>query len=201
AFTRAFRSKSAPFVPEPIARRPAAPLPVVIPASGWHVERARLAALVRLYFRTIVRDRAFLAIAAIGALMTVVNAFYADLMYGTTVYPVTYAMIEVIGGFALFFLILSALYAGELVWRERHNKCDQLVDATPTATGLVFASKLGALLLVHATLFGALILTGVIVQALKGYYLFELDVYIGFLYGITLPAVVLITVLSFFIHV
>lgn len=201
AFTRAFRSKSAPDVPEPIARRPAAPLPVAIPASGWHVERARLGALVRLYFRTIVRDRAFLAIASIGALMTVVNAFYADLLYGTTVYPVTYAMIEVIGSFGLYFLILSALYAGELVWRERHFKCDQLVDATPTSTGLVFASKIGALLLVHASLFGALILTGIVVQALKGYYLFELDVYLGFLYGVAFPGIALVTILSFFIHV
>lgn len=199
AFTRARRGKAVRDV-DTAAARPAAALPRVSPAAGPRVDLARLGALVRLYYRNVVRDRAFLALAAIGALMTIVNAYFADLLYGTTVYPVTYAMIEVIEGFDIFFLIITGMYAGELVWRERGVKCDQLVDVTPTPTPLLFASKLAAVLLVHATLIGALILTGIAVQAIKGYFDFELDVYLGYLYGIAFPDLVLVTVLAFFIH-
>jgi ABC-2 type transport system permease protein len=185
----------------PPASRGPVELPRVTPATGPRVELARGVALVRLYFRNIVRDRAFLAITLIGALITVVNAFYADLMYGTAVYPVTYVMIEVLASFDLFFLILTTMYAGELVWRERAIKGDLILDATPTATPLVFASKLGALVLVEAVLYGALILTGVVVQALKGYTNFELGLYLGYVYGIALPGIVLMTVFAFFVHV
>ncbi|MCY0992652.1 M1 family aminopeptidase [Nannocystis sp. ILAH1] len=194
-------AKAAKVEPELPAMRAPAVLPRVTPSVGPRVELARLVALVRLHYRSIVRERAFLALGAIAVLMTVVNAFYADLMYGTTVYPVTYAMVEVITGSALFFVIISALYAGELVWRERGFKCDQLVDATPTRSPLVFASKVVALLGVEATLCGALILTGIAVQAIKGYGHFELDVYLGYIYGVAFPGIALLTLLAFFIHV
>ncbi|MFY0541088.1 hypothetical protein [Nannocystis pusilla] len=194
-------AKAAKVEPELPAVRAPAVLPRVTPSVGPRVELARLVALVRLHYRSIVRERAFLALGAIAVLMTVVNAFYADLLYGTTVYPVTYAMVEVITGSALFFVIISALYAGELVWRERGFKCDQLVDATPTRSPLVFASKVVALLGVEATLCGALILAGIAVQAIKGYGNFELDVYLGYIYGVAFPGIALLTLLAFFIHV
>ncbi|MCY1054354.1 M1 family aminopeptidase [Nannocystis sp. SCPEA4] len=200
AFTRARKPGKAAAVEIPEVRA-SAELVRVTPATGARVELARVGALVRLHYRSIVRDRAFLALGAIAVLMTVVNAFYADLLYGTAVYPVTYTMIEVISGAGLFYLIISTLYAGELVWRERALKCDQLVDVTPTPSVLVFASKVGALLLVEATLLGALILAGIGVQAVKGYTNFELDVYLGYVYGITFPGVALTTLLAFFIHV
>ena len=176
-------------------------LPTVAPASGARVELARLAALVRLYYRDVVRDRPFIALVVVGMGLTLFQAFYADLLYGTTVYPVTYAMIEVISGFGLFYLLLTAFYSGALIWRERDLLCDQVSDATPTGTGTIFAGKVGALLLVHATLLAPLILTGVLVQAIKGYTQFELDVYFGYLYGLVLPSVALTAIIAFFLHV
>lgn len=198
AFARAFRRKQ-PDDPD-VARTARAPLPRVEPTAGPRASLARVGALVRLYYRAVVRDRAFLAIGGIGIAITVTNAFYADISYGTTVYPVTYTMLEVIGSFGLFFLILTALYAGELTWSERQLRADQLLDSTRTPTGQIFAGKLAALVLVHATLIALLIATGVAVQALKGYYNFELGLYVGYLYGIVLPAATLTTIIAFFLH-
>lgn len=162
---------------------------------------AELRALVGLYYRGITSDRPFRALVAIGMVMTIINAFNADLMYGTTVYPVTYAMIEIIGGFELFFLILTALYAGELVWRERGLRADQILDATPVSGTRVLVAKLLGLLLAHAVLLLALIAIGVVVQALKGYTHFELGVYFGYLYGFVFPGLALTTIMAFFLHV
>ena len=56
------------------------------------------------------------------------------------------------GSFSLFMLIIITLYAGELVWRERDARVDQLIDALPIPTWLPFVSKLGALILTQALL-------------------------------------------------
>lgn len=176
-------------------------LPVATPRAGGPSRIGALATLFRLYFLNVTRDRSFRAIVAVGMLMTVANAFNADKIYGTATYPVTYAMLEVIGSFDLFFLILTALYAGELVWRERSLRCDQILDATPVSTPLVFTAKILGLLAVHAVLIAVLIVAGVLVQALKGYYQFELGLYFGYLYGFVFPGVALVTLLAFFLHV
>ena len=184
-----------------VPRSTGEPLPAAAPRSGAAASLQALAAMVPFYYRNVVRDRAFVAIAAVGMLMTVTNAFNADLLYGTTTYPVTYAMLDVIGSFALFFLILTALYSGELVWRERGLRCDQILDATPVASAHVFAAKIAALLLVHATLLLALIAAGVAVQTIKGYFDYELGLYFGYLFGFVFPGLVLVTLLAFVLQV
>ena len=176
-------------------------LPLATPRASGPSRPAALAAMVRLYFLIVTRDRSFRAIAAVGMLMTVLNAFNADKIFGTATYPVTYAMIEVISSFGLFSLILTAMYSGELLWRERGLRCDQILDATPVSTTVVFASKIIALVLVHALMLAILIGVGVGVQVMKGYYLFELGVYLGYLYGFVLPSLTLVVMLAFFLQV
>ena len=74
-------------------------------------------------------------------------------LYGTSTWPVTFQMLGLLSGsFAAFMLIIIAFYAGELVWRERDNRLDQISDALPTPTWLPLVSKLGALMLVPAVL-------------------------------------------------
>lgn len=157
--------------------------------------------MVSLYFRSTVRSALFLAIVAIGMIFMITVAIDADALYGTRVYPVTYVMAEVItGSFTLFFFILTTLYAGELIWRERSLGCDQIHDALPIPTGLVLSSKIVALILVHAVLLLALIATGIGIQAGKGFFNVELWVYVGHLFGITFPWLILITLLTFSVH-
>ena len=162
---------------------------------------AVLRALVVLYYRDIVSARIFKALVAIGIALTLSNARNADLLYGTSIYPVTYSMIDIIGSFGLLFIIITALYSGEMLWRERSLRCDQILDATPVPTDLVFVSKILAMVLVHARIIAILIGVGIAVQLLKGYHHLEIPVYLGFLYGFVLPSLVLTVLLAFFLHV
>ena len=70
------------------------------------------------------------ALVGVGMIFTIAVAFDADSIYGTTTYPVTYAMIEVISSFGLFFLIITAFYSGELVWRDRQVRMHEIVDGS-----------------------------------------------------------------------
>ena len=103
------------------------------------------------------------------------------------VYPVTYLMLSVFGDATIFLIVIATIYAGELVWKERDLKFDQIQDALPVPNSLSLASMISALTLMFVLLIAMAILIGITLQASMGYYRFELPLYLkeGFL--INLP--------------
>ena len=90
--------------------------------------------------------------------------------------------------FGLFLIIVTTLYGGELVWKERTIRHDQIHDALPMPDWLNFASQFTALAAVQFALLIVLLVSGVALQALRGYYHFELDVYAKELFLIAWPS-------------
>ena len=112
-----------------LAERPAYAVPqrLVLPAVKQHFGAGaswkQYLSEVRRSFRGIVGNRYFVAIAGAGLLFLFVTAGQIGKLYGTTTWPVTYEVAELLGGtFAIFMLILISFYAGELVWRERESE-------------------------------------------------------------------------------
>ena len=146
----------------------------------------------------------FLVILLAGVLFVVAAGINADELYGTKTWPVTYEMLEVIGGtFGLFILIVITFYSGELVWRERDAGLALIFDALPIPRWVVFTSKLVALLLVQVVLLGVLLAASLLLQVAKGYFHFELDVYVETLFGVRLVELLdpLLLDLAMLVHV
>ncbi|MEM6804961.1 MAG: M1 family aminopeptidase, partial [Bacteroidota bacterium] len=122
-------------------------------------------------------------------------------MYGTTSYPTTYQVLGIISNFNLFFIILIVFYTGELIWRERDVKINQIHDALPMPDFIVMASKFLGFMALHVVMLLILMIAGMLIQAFKGYYNFEIGVYLGTLFSDTLIFLTLFTLLTFFIHV
>ncbi len=60
------------------------------------------------------------------------NGYFAGHVAEVDVWPVTYLMLQAVeGGAALFLYIVAALYAAELIWRERDVHFDGIHDALP----------------------------------------------------------------------
>jgi len=157
--------------------------------------------LTRFYFREIVRGVPFLAITLMGIMLLLVNAWQADKVFDTPVYPVTRVMMQTVAGsFGLFLLILITFYAGELTWRERTLRLDQVTDALPVPTTVSILSKVTAMLLMLLALNGVLILTGIGVQAAKGYFQFEIPLYLAYFLAYIFPNLVVLTLTAFFLH-
>ena len=98
------------------------------PASSF----AQLVSLTRLRFLNIVREPVFWAITLTMVVLGLVNGRFAGEANGSVVWPVTYLMLQLVQGSAsLFVYIVATLYAGELVWRERDVRFDQIHDALP----------------------------------------------------------------------
>jgi ABC-type transport system involved in multi-copper enzyme maturation permease subunit len=193
------------------ARRPPEGLvelaPVVLPKAPAldYSRRAALAAFVeltRLQLKETVKNVFFLVIVLAGVLFVVVAGMNADQLYGTKTWPVTYVVLEVVGGtFGLFILIIITFYSGELVWRERDARLAPILDALPIPRWVIFASKLSALMLVQVILVAVLTVAGIGLQAAKGYSHFELGVYLKTLFGIQLVTYWILCSTAMLVHV
>ena len=123
-------------------------------------------------------------------------------MFGTNTYPVTYNVLEIIGGmFSLFILIIITLYTGEAVWRDRDTKVNQIVDALPTPNIVFFAAKYLNLVIITILLLTSMMFSGLIIQLAYGYTNFEIGHYLTHLYLIELPSYLNIISLTFFFQV
>ena len=162
---------------------------------------AQYVSMTRFQYVSLVRSIGFVIITLVGLGSLVSSLLFIDSMFGTAVWPVTRIVSQTVGGgFSFFFLILLTVYAGDLVWKERFQKLDQIYDAAPTSTALSYLSKLTALLLAQALLVLVLILAGILYQVFNGYTRIELGLYLTYLYGTVYPPFALYTVLAFFIH-
>ena len=154
-----------------------------------------------LNFRETVKNIYFGVIVLAGVLFCIATSTTAGSMFGTMTWPVTYQMLELVSGtFAIFVLVIITFYAGELAWRERETRLDQIHDALPMPTWLPFLAKLLALMLVPVLLQAVLMLCGLGIQTAKGYAHFELGLYVEWLFGLQLVDYWLVCVLALVVH-
>jgi ABC-2 type transport system permease protein len=163
---------------------------------GWLFVR-----LTGLYFTETVKNVYFGVIVLAGALFVGVATLQLDMLFGTSTYPVTRSLVEVVGGsFSLFVLIIVAFYAGELAFRERDARMDGVTDALPVPTWLPFLAKLACLLLVPVLLQFVVLISCLIIQAAQGFHHHELGLYVKALFGLQLVHYWLMCAVCFAIH-
>ena len=180
----------------------AATIALPTPAANAGGPLRRLPGLTWLAFRETVKNVYFVVIVLAGVLFVIVAAQTLGSIYGTNTYPVTYEVLELAGGsFSLFMIILITFYSGELVWRQRDARIDQLFDALPIPTWLPFVANLLALILVQVALLAVVMLCGLAIQVFKGYFHLELGLYLKDLFGLKLIEYALLCVLAMVVQV
>jgi ABC-2 type transport system permease protein len=166
-------------------------------ATTWQ----QFTSMTRLRLQNILREIPFWGIAVLMVIFCGINGAFAGELNGVKVWPVTYLMLNVLqGGASLFMYIIVVLYAGELVWRERDVKFDQIHDALPLKDWADWLSKFAALALVEILLLAIVVLVGMVMQAVAGYFHFEPAQYLKELYLIALPQILMVVLLALFVH-
>ncbi|MBC3916327.1 hypothetical protein H8L32_02400 [Undibacterium sp. CY18W] len=172
-------------------------LPKVIPVFSSSRNWKLLLAESWLNLRESVKNVYFIVVLLSGVLFMFAVSSSVTKMFGTSTYPVTYAVLEFLGGtFSLFMLIITTFYAGELVWRERDARIAQLLDALPVPGWLPFTAKLSALILMQGIMLLVLMVCGMLIQTLKGYTNYEIGLYVHQLFLVQWPEYALIAVLA-----
>jgi ABC-2 type transport system permease protein len=157
--------------------------------------------LVKFETKSIIKNPSFIIIMAIGMINLIVNLTSFTGRYGTAQYPVTYNVIDTIKEtFTLFMIGFITFYTGVLVWKERDAKINEIQDATPIKTGVLFSSKLLALIFSLIIVFTSTIIVGLIAQTAFGYHRYQLDVYIKSIMGVSLLYYSFLAVLSILLH-
>ncbi|MES2076090.1 MAG: M1 family aminopeptidase [Pseudomonadota bacterium] len=155
-----------------------------------------------LNLRETAKNVYFLVLVLAAVLMMLASGIDMGSMFGTNTYPVTYKVLEAVSDtFALFMLIITTFYAGELVWREREGRVAQMLDALPVPSWLPLLSKLIALIALQALLLLLVMLCGMGIQIAHGYFLLEPGLYLQTLFLIQLPNYALVAVLAIALQV
>jgi ABC-2 type transport system permease protein len=185
----------------PVRSLVAARLPKVRQAFSASTTLAQFLWLSRLRIRTILREIPFWAIVGLMIVFAINNGYFAGRVDEVDVWPVTYLMLQAVeGGATLFFYIVAALYAAELIWRERDTRFDGIHDALPILETIDWLSKLVAIAFVELVLLSVTMLCGIFMQTIGGYYHYELLQYFKELYVITFPQIMIFALLALFIQ-
>jgi ABC-2 type transport system permease protein len=154
-----------------------------------------------IYFRNIFREIPFWALTVVMVVIALADGRGAVNVGDTRVWPVTYLMLQAVEGLStLLLFVVATMYAGELIWRERDTHFEQIHDALPFRGWIDTLSKLIALGAAEFFLLTLVLLSGVLTQAMAGYFHFELLQYCEELYVITFPQVLMFALLAFFVQ-
>ncbi len=180
---------------------PVTGIPHFQPTSAGKFTLSDLLYLINFETKAIIKNPTFIIIVLIGVINLVSSLTSFTGRYGTDQYPVTYDVISSIqGSFYLYLIAIITFYSGVLVWKERDSKFNEMQDATPIQTSLLFVSKLIAMVASIALILFCTILIGVIAQTAFGYHRYQLDVYFESLLVMDLLSFTFLVFLALFFH-
>ncbi|MBL0340319.1 MAG: hypothetical protein IPP71_04960 [Bacteroidetes bacterium] len=177
------------------------PLPSVNPSynqnAAWTMFRTRL----KYEVLGILKSPAFIVLIVAGLMNFIPSLISNSGPYGLSTYPVTYSMIDSIqGAFYIFLIAIIIIYSGQLVWKERESKIEEIYDATPHPTWISYLSKFTSMAIVIFVVQVICIITCVIVQYVKGFTDVRIDVYIKTLLVIDYVGLLMMVAMAMFIH-
>ena len=97
--------------------------------------------------------------------------------------------------------LLIVFWSGELVWRERAAGLSEIVDAAPVPEWVLFLGKFLGLGLLLVACMALRMAAGMLVQAGRGYYEFEIGLYLQILFGLQLADYLLLALLALVVQV
>ena len=152
--------------------------------------------------RLITRNWIFITIAAILVLFVLISgATLGQELFGTSTYPVTWKVLDLLGGtFNFFITILIFLFSGYLIQLAVTSRMNNLVDSTPIPNWTLLLSKFLALLRMTIVILFLGMISCMLVQVYYGYYNFEILHYIKELFGFKLISFVILIGFSLFIQ-
>lgn len=174
-----FKRKNESATNEPAPVQSLSQLPKVSQHFSFGNSFKQMLYLAKFEFAKLTKSTFFIIICALGVVMMFTMAQYMGAMYETETYPLTYQILESVASiFQFFILILLVFFSGTIIWRDRERKMDELIGTTPVSNTALFFSKYLALSGVIAVMLLLISVTGMLIQAAKGYYNFEPFLYL-----------------------
>ncbi|HEY1144133.1 MAG TPA: ABC transporter permease, partial [Sphingomicrobium sp.] len=124
---------------------------------------------LRIEVRQVLTSPGLIVLVLLSVSFTAITLWLVQSQYGTSDHPTVAATIQnVDGGSSLFLLMIVAFFGGELVWRERDRKLNELIDSTPVPSWVMTVPKILAIFLVLLIVNSAAALTGIVYELSEG---------------------------------
>ena len=179
-----------------------APLPAA-PVSFAPAPWSKFCASVKIHLLGILKSTVFVILLIAGLLNSVPVMIIAGREgYGNSTLPVTYWILQLIAGsLYLFILAMLTFYAGALVWKDRDQRMDEMMDSLPTPEWVAYLARFTALAVAVMVVQSLALASGVIVQACYGYHRFQLGLYLNQLFVLDGSFFLFFGVLAMLVHV
>lgn len=152
-------------------------------------------------FKCIISSGSFLSILIAGSLFVLIILLQMNPQYETRILPVTWVMLAFpVFFFSMLINLMTFLYAGVLIHRDKTSRVTELVDITPVPDWVLLLSKFIALVKMQMLMLSVLLIAGISVQIYSGYYNFEIMHYLFDLFVIHLTGFVIWTFAALFIQ-
>lgn len=160
-------------------------LPIIKTIFDQKTVKAQFISFFKLNFYALFKSNTFKIMLLIGALMLLNKLINGPEYYGLQSYPVTQKILDfnrpistIIG------MVMLAFFSGELIWRERNNHINGVIDGTPHTSLTMLLAKTLALISINVVFDLFLIVVSIGYQLFHGYTNLEIGVYImDFLYA------------------
>ena len=150
---------------------------------------------------SITKSVVFKIVAIFGILLLFISLIGGYEYFGLQSYPVTYKIIsDINGSTAIFMLIVIVFFSGELVWRDRINHIEEVINSTPHNSHVAVFAKVGSLVSIAVLLQFVFIVMGILSQIFRGYTQIELDVYLIDFFVDALPGYFILASIFVFIQ-
>lgn len=181
-------------------------IPETIKRFDFSTRILQVSTTTRESFRLIAFGWGWMAMACMFLFVILTGSMWFSDYYDIPELPVTgnlLGTLENVNDHGIWFIIplLIIYYAGELVWRERDARVNDIIGATSVPVWVSFAGKFVGLVLALIVMQFFLMIAGIVLQIRLGYYHFQIPVYLKILFGLRLFDYTLLAVLAFALHV
>jgi hypothetical protein len=179
-------------------------VPPIAGIFGLRTRVRQLLAVARQSLTEVMSGRAFqVAVVATIGLVLLWGSNVGDTAFDTPTWPVTHLVVATVlsqRSSPLPWLVI-AVYAGELVWKDREVGAAEIVDAVPVPTGIALLGRFLSLVAIIVAFLAAFMVGGLLLQTLQGYHNYELGLYLRVLFGLDLLDQLLLAALAMTVHV
>lgn len=153
--------------------------PSINPQFSIKTEWIQFKSYFFINFLSITKSVTFKILFLFSAIILISNLMGGFEYFGLQSYPITYKLIDAINNnIGLFSNIILVFFSGELIWRDRDFKINEVIDATPHTSFVSLFAKALSLVAVTVILHFFFILCGIVYQLLNGYTNIEFSIYI-----------------------
>lgn len=200
------RRKASRAIAGPVERERAGPVevPRVAGSFGPRTAVRQMLAVTRRSLAEVAGNRWFVVVLLGCAGLTMLWGWnVGSTVFDTSTWPVTFLVAEVVLSQRAVLLIyaLIAVFAGELVWKDRDSGVAEIAGAAPVPDGAALLGRFLALVAVLVMFQAATMVGGILIQAFQGYHHFEPGLYLRIVFGLDLADYVLLAALAMTIHV